>query len=424
MKKSSALKLMVLLLLLLGVTQVFSAGTGINNAGVLDNILLRFSETSKTWASKIILISSWLFWSLAVISMTWTGILIVLQKGELQDLFKELIRFFMTLGIFFWFLQNGSALTMAIINSLRQAAATASGLTKELSPSSIIDIGFDIVSKVVDNSSIWSPSLSTVGLLMALVILVVLAFVAIQLLLLLISSWLLAYAGIFVLGFGGSQWTQDIAINYFRTVLSTGMQIFAMILIVGIGRSFIDQYYAAMSGDMGFKELSVMLVVALCLLFLVKTVPALFAGIIGGGGGGGGTGASLSGMMGVGAIAAGTAASVLGGGIKSMGGSAMALTEAFKSAQSKMGDSSSGLSAASTFAKNVSSSLASGVSSAAKGKLNNLRTSVQESLGNTAGGQIANAIKQQNAPSFSENSLGGKGGFSQEVSNFTNKNNQ
>jgi type IV secretory pathway TrbL component len=44
--------------------------------------------------------------------------------------------------------------------------------------------------------------------------------------------------------FGGSKWTSDIAINYLRTVLSIGIQLFTMTLIIGIGQSFIDQYFS------------------------------------------------------------------------------------------------------------------------------------------------------------------------------------
>jgi type IV secretion system protein VirB6/type IV secretion system protein TrbL len=39
-------------------------------------------------------------------------------------------------------------------------------------------------------------------------------------LLLLASGWVLAYGGVFFLGFGGSRWTSDLAINYYKTVLN------------------------------------------------------------------------------------------------------------------------------------------------------------------------------------------------------------
>ena len=54
------------------------------------------------------------------------------------------------------------------------------------------------------------------GIIMAAVILIILALISINMVILLVSGWILAYAGIFFLGFGGSRWTSEIAINYYR----------------------------------------------------------------------------------------------------------------------------------------------------------------------------------------------------------------
>lgn len=98
----------------------------------------------------------------------------------------------------------------------------------------------------MDQSSIWSPADTIVGMLLAAVILCILALIAVNMLILLITGWILSYAGIFLLGFGGGRWTSDIAVNYFKTVLGVGLQLFTMVLLVGIGKTFIDQYYQAM----------------------------------------------------------------------------------------------------------------------------------------------------------------------------------
>jgi type IV secretion system protein VirB6/type IV secretion system protein TrbL len=93
------------------------------------------------------------------------------------------------------------------------------GLGSSLSPSGIVDIGFAIFYKVMDQSSVWSPVDSMAGILMAVAILIVLALIGVNMLLLLASGWVLAYGGVFFLGFGGSRWTSDMAINYYKTVL-------------------------------------------------------------------------------------------------------------------------------------------------------------------------------------------------------------
>lgn len=211
--------------------------------------------------------------------------MMVLRKADIQEFLAETIRFFAIMGFFWWLLINAPAMSTAIINSLRQIASNATGLGNTLSPSGIVDIGFDITSKVIDDSSIWSPVNSAVGIIASTVILIVLALIAVNMLLLLVSGWLLSYGAVFLLGFGGGRWTSDIAISYYKTVIGLGMQLFAMILIIGIGRSFIDQYYAAvMANAITIKALLVMLVASIVLLSLVNKIPPMFASIVGGGG--------------------------------------------------------------------------------------------------------------------------------------------
>jgi hypothetical protein len=144
-------------------------------------------------------------------------------------------------------------------------AGNATGLGNALSPSGIVDVGFAIFYKVMDQSSVWSPVDSMAGILMAVAILVILALVGVNMLLLLASGWVLAYGGVFFLGFGGSRWTSDMAINYYKTVLGVAAQLMAMVLLVGIGKTFLDDYYARMSAGISLKEMGVMLIVVIIL---------------------------------------------------------------------------------------------------------------------------------------------------------------
>jgi type IV secretion system protein TrbL len=404
---------LVLLLLLLS-AEASAASTGIDNANVLDNILERFASTASLWSTKMVSYGTWLFWGLTLLSMVWTYGLMALKKADIQEFLAETIRFFSVTGFFLWILQNGPAIAIAIINSMRQVASEASGLSRVVSPSSVVDIGFDIAAKVADTSSIWSPASSIVGLIIAAVILVVLALVGVNMLLMLISAWLLAYGGVFLLGFGGGRWTQDIAINYYKTVLGIAMQTFTMILIVGIGKSFIDQYYAAMGGDMAIKELFVMLVVSIILLVLVNKLPPMIAGIVGGGGSGGGVGGfgmgAALGAAGMAAgMAAGAASAALGAGASGAGG-ASALKAAFTAAQQGMAASGGGspsgggfggglagaVESAGRFATAMGTSLAQGAADVAKEKMSAMKEAASARIADTVGGKIASKINEAN----------------------------
>ena len=314
---------------------------GLDSGNMLNKILESFSTIAITWQSKILSAANWLFWSLALVSMVWTYGLMLLRNAGLQDFFAETIRFFGTLGFFWWLLLNGPAISLSIIDTMRKISADASGLGNGLSPSGIVDIGFNILTKVGDSASLLSPVLSAVMLVAAIVVLVVLALIAVNMLLLLVSAWLLAYAGVFLLGFGGSRWTSDIAISFYKAVLGIGIQLFTMILLIGIGKSFIDQYFKAFQeGTPDLNSLCVLLVASVVLLTMVNKLPPLLAGLVGSGGQSGGIGSFGAGAaIGAATMAASAAASagstVLAGASEVAGGSS-ALTAAFKAAQANM----------------------------------------------------------------------------------------
>ena len=133
---------------------------------------------------------------------------------------------------------------------------------------------------------------------MSLSILVILAVISVNMLLLLISSWILMYAGIFFLGFGGARWTSDIAINYFKTVLGIGIQLFVMLLVVGIGNDLLTDFYTKMGKNvLNYEELAVMLIFSIAFFVLISKLPPLLAGII--------TGSSIGSSAGIGGYTAG-----------------------------------------------------------------------------------------------------------------------
>lgn len=287
----------LILSLLLGGLCISLHAHAADGTGVLNNIADRYQAQASVWEGAISAAATRLFWSLALISMVWTFGMMALRKADIQEMFAELVRYLVFTGFFFFLLSNASAIAKAIMNSLTQLASSASGLPP-ITPSGIMDVGFNVLATVLTKSSLWSPVDSALGIAVGMIILVVLALVAINMLILLVSGWILAYAGIFFLGFGGSRWTSDMAINYYKTVFGIAASLMGMTLIVGIGQAFLNEYYATI-GDASFSDLAVILVVALILLHLVNKIPTLISGII--------TGASVGGASAMGGAGAGTA---------------------------------------------------------------------------------------------------------------------
>ena len=97
------------------------------------------------------------------------------------------------------------------------------GVDKNLYPSDLVDIGFRIYDIAQQKISTFGPAPVSQAYIISLIVLCHFALIGINMLLQLCSAWVLAYAGIFFLGFGGSKWTSDMAINYFKTVLGSAL---------------------------------------------------------------------------------------------------------------------------------------------------------------------------------------------------------
>ena len=330
-----------------------AASAQLINQGMLDQVVTEFATRATSWQTVVMNAAMFLFWTLGTISLVFTFGFMALRKADIGEFFAEFIRFILFFGFFLWLLRNGPAFANSIIQSLARIGEQASGVAS-VTPSGIVDIGFLILRQAFSNSSIWSPVDSFIGVALSLGILILLAVVAINMLLLLVSGWLLMYAGIFFLGFGGSRWTSDMAINYYKTVLGVAVQIMTMVLLVGIGNDLLTSFYARMNtGTLNFEELGVMLVFCVALLMLVNRVPPLVAGVISGtgvGNAGGignfGAGAAIGAAMGAASMAAGAAsvagAAVMGGATSAAGGMS-AIKAAFEKAGSSAGGESGGM---------------------------------------------------------------------------------
>ena len=288
------------------------------NQSVLDQVVERFNQSARTWQGVIQGAAEGLFWTLVLISMVWTFGMMILRKADIGDFFAEFTRFIIFTGFFFWLLTNavsGHNIAGTIISSMQVLGSQASGLTGT-SHGNIMDIGYLIWQQAIDSLSIWSPLDALVAVIISLIILVILAVIAVNMLLLLISSWVLLYAGIFFLGFGGARWTTDIAINYFKTVLGVGIQLLVMILIVGIGNDLLTSFYAKMGKNLlNFEELGVMLIFAVSFYVLISKLPPLLSGIV--------TGSSIGSAAGIGNYSGGAivGAGATAAAVATMGGS-------------------------------------------------------------------------------------------------------
>ena len=377
---------------------VDTSHAALNNMGIMDTVLQKYKTAAASWASVIQERATWLFLALMTISIVWTFFPLMFHRSSFPEIFGEMIRFCAFCGFFLWLLNNGPAIADAIILSMRKIGAQAAGKDM-LYPSGILDIGFNLFSKTLKDFSVLEIGEYIVTVLISAGVVIILALIAINMLLQLCAAWVLAYAGIFFLGFGGSKWTSDMAINYFKTVLGLGASLMTMTLLVGVGTEIINEAQAKMSAGIKLEELVILLVYALTLLLLVDKLPSMVSGII--------TGAGI-GSMGVGAFGAGAAmgaaqtaaagvslaGSVAKNGVLGAAG-AVAAGRAAMQAAAMQGMGSTGGQGGKSEGGGRSLSDAMGVKTPFAAAKIAGKTAWQGAVGNTKGGRLAQEIQKQ-----------------------------
>jgi len=287
-------------------------------SGVVDTLLGKYQSAGQAWVGALKGGATTLFWILATISLSWTCISMALKRAELGEFAAELCRFIMFTGLFFWLLTNGPDFAGRIIHSLWQLGGEASGSGNSIYPAQLINLGMQVFQNSIKHINFLAVESIVIPTIIALIILIVCALIAVNMILLLCAAWVVLYAGIVFLGFGGCRWTSDMAINYYRTVLGIGVSLMTMQLIIGLGIKFLQDLVASTGTNLDAPSLAIIMVACIILLVIAHRLPQMVAGMVVGGGHNGavgsvgimallGTGIAMTSMAGSAAAAARTA---------------------------------------------------------------------------------------------------------------------
>ena len=202
------------------------------------NLLNQYQSVRSTWLTTAAGYANRLFAILALIEFAWTGIILLLDKTDLQGWTSALIRRMMFVGAFFALLQFGTTWIPAIIDSFVTVGQTASGVPG-LSPSNILARGLEITGDLLVGAA-QSGWLAAFGTALCMVFAALLSFLAflglcIQFVVATVESYLVIGAGFLFLGFGGSRWTAPYVERYIAYAVSAGVKIMLIYLLIGAG---------------------------------------------------------------------------------------------------------------------------------------------------------------------------------------------
>ncbi|WP_163058091.1 P-type conjugative transfer protein TrbL [Acidithiobacillus ferrooxidans] len=228
--------------------------------GALDTIQNVYQTAMHGWFSTLQGIANDLFFSLAAIDITWMALTWMLTRKTFDEIVPSVLKKVMTLGFFLALLTNAGTWVPDVIDSFVDAGQQA-GAYQTLTPSTIMmdAVGASVGiltgttpaaagSTAPAQQSVFQKVLSTVEsaasplgdiedvllrIIVAFVVFAALTYIAIELLVLLIESYVVIGAGVLFLGFGGSRWTTKFVDGYLNYMVSLGTKLFVLYLIVG-----------------------------------------------------------------------------------------------------------------------------------------------------------------------------------------------
>jgi type IV secretion system protein TrbL len=228
--------------------------------GALNTIQNVYQTAMHGWFSTLQGIANDLFFSLAAIDITWMALTWMLTRKTFDEIVPSVLKKVMTLGFFLALLTNAGTWVPDVIDSFVDAGQQA-GAYQTLTPSTIMTdaIGASVGiltgttpaaagSTAPAQQSFFGKVLSTVEsatsplgdiedvllrIIVAFVVFAALTYIAIELLVLLIESYVVIGAGVLFLGFGGSRWTTKFVDGYLNYMVSLGTKLFVLYLIVG-----------------------------------------------------------------------------------------------------------------------------------------------------------------------------------------------
>lgn len=257
-----------------------SARAELASNNITDALLQKYQAAASGWETAILNEARWVFWQFALISLVIAVVFVLLTQPE--AVWAEIARWILFTGLFYWALDQGPTFARGIINSMRTLGSTATGTGKELHISAILDIGFKIFQKAVSQIGFWNAEASFLVALLAVVVLLMTAWICCNIIQLVCASWIVLEAGAIFLAFGGASFFRDIALSYYRTILALGAALLTMELIIGLGAQFLQSLVALMGDQTNAGDMAVLMIASVVLAFISHRVPNMVAGIIGG----------------------------------------------------------------------------------------------------------------------------------------------
>jgi type IV secretion system protein TrbL len=209
------------------------------------DILDDYQNAMGQWETAATSAAATLFALLAAIEVTWTAIVMTLEKTDIQAWVATVIKKMMGIGIFWALLKYGATWLPAIVNSFIRIGQNGSNQTA-LNPSSILVEGLNISGTLFSTAGQMGLSFdfgTAICLAFAGIgIFLSFAIVCVHFVMAMVESYIVLGAGYIFLGFGGSRWTSSYVERYIGLAVNVGVRLMVLYLLIGLGQTFATQW--------------------------------------------------------------------------------------------------------------------------------------------------------------------------------------
>lgn len=312
------------------IAQAASAQVDTADTDILGKIAEKYHKQANSWGTSLQDFAKRLFkyfLILDIIIFAFAGGLGIAYGGKTlgQVLAELMLNVVMPAAFMFCVITYYQPWSQEIIKGLSYIASSVEPRSA-LGASSFFKAGLVLFDEILTAFKVTDPS--TWPLILAgLIILVVYALMAMQILLIKCESYIVLNAGIIILGLGAFAQTRSYATNFITYVLAIAVKLYVMQLIIGIAFSFVEDF---LNTPPDMNNSIVVLGASIVMLGLIRVIPDMCAGIIQGQHVGSGNALAGAAAAVMGAAAGFAAGAVTGAGTAST--SAKALSDISKAA--------------------------------------------------------------------------------------------
>ncbi len=229
-----------------------------------------------------------LFVGLATLSLALgLGKMILSGESNIGSVAAHIAKWIIYVGVFFWIMSSSGVATFLpklIVNSFMEAGRSIAG--QDVAPDDLLVAGIRLYGTMVERG--WDAGWGDfIGImLIGIVILVVVAMLAGTMAVALIEMHLVICGGAILIGFGGFEYTRDIALSYLRYSVSIGVKLLMIMIVYALANALLIDWEATFSSATDMATLITaagqILGGTICIFMAARIVPSMAQSVVSG----------------------------------------------------------------------------------------------------------------------------------------------